>query len=98
MMMLRRLGVPVAKIKAVHTGRGASKASASDAKSLEAELLLAVGARVMLISNLWTSHGLVNGAMGRVRDIVFPEGSGPPWLQWLRWMITTVLLIPTLMP
>ena len=77
LMMLRRLRVPIAKIKAVHNGQGASKASSDDAKGLEAELLLAVGARVMLTVNVWTSQGLVNGAMGTIRDIVFADGSGP---------------------
>ena len=41
-------GQPVAMIKAVHSGPGASKASADDAAGLEPIVCLAQGARVML--------------------------------------------------
>ena len=78
---IRFLNVPVAKILAVHTGGNeAKKADSNIAHGLEAKLLLARGARIMLTTNLWTEAGLVNGAMGTVQDILFGEDQGPPSL------------------
>jgi ATP-dependent DNA helicase PIF1 len=77
---IRSLKSPIAKIVAVHTGHRASKADSNTAKGLEAHLLLARGARIMLRYNLWTDVGLVNGSMGIVQEILFAEGQGPPSL------------------
>jgi ATP-dependent DNA helicase PIF1 len=78
---LRSLDVPVAKIQAIHTGGIEAKNANSDtAHGLEACILLARGARVMLTANLQTEIGLVNGSMGTVRDIIFSEDQGPPCL------------------
>ncbi|CAG8821888.1 19167_t:CDS:1, partial [Cetraspora pellucida] len=56
---LRSLNVPVAKINAKHTGGVEAKRADSDtAHGLEAQLLLARGARVMLTANIWTEAGL----------------------------------------
>ena len=74
---LRASGKPIATIKAVHTWPNASKAQADDANGLEAVTCLAHSAHVMLISNLWTDVGLVNGAMGTIQAICYRSG-GPP--------------------
>ena len=75
---LQACGRPIATIKAVHTGPNAAKASPDDASGLEAIICLAIGARVMLSSNLWVEMGLVNGAMGTVNSICYCPGGGPP--------------------
>jgi ATP-dependent exoDNAse (exonuclease V) alpha subunit len=72
------LGVPVATIDAEHDGGPAAAASADAFNGLEAQLKLAVGARVMHKSNTWTEAGLVNGQLGTVKAIVYREGVSPP--------------------
>ena len=42
-----------------------------------AQLYLAVGAEVILTSNLWTEVGLHNRAKGKVVDIVYKNAAGP---------------------
>ena len=74
---LHTCGQPIATIKALHTGPNASKASSDDASGLEAIICLAVNARVMLSSNLWTDMGLVNGAMGTIKAICYNYGAAP---------------------
>jgi len=78
---LRSLNVPVARIRAIHTGGSeASKADSDLAKGLESQLLLARGARVMLRANLCVKLGLVNSSIGTVDTILFEENQGPPSL------------------
>jgi len=64
----------------VHTGSGTFRADSNTAKGLEAHLLLARSARIMLRANLWTDAGLVNGLMGFIQEILFKEGQKPPSL------------------
>ena len=81
MNKLASLNCPVAAINAVHTGGSeARKADFDVAKGLQACLLLAKGAKVMLRTNLWTEAGLVNGSVGTVEEIVFDENQGLPSL------------------
>ena len=46
-------------------------------RGLQAELRLAVGARVLLTTNEWVEAGLVNGAAGTVKGFMFPQGFDP---------------------
>jgi len=57
--------------------------STSLAGGLQKDLYLAVGARVMCTDNLWTSRGLVNGAIGEVKAITFPDGWGAHPIVWV---------------
>ncbi len=78
---LRSIGQPVAVIKAVHSGPGASKVSSDDAGGLEPVVCLAEGARVMLTANLCVQAGLVNGAIGTVVAVCYDgAGKSPPSL------------------
>lgn len=72
---MRDLRVPVKQLKAEHTGAGAQEASFEDGGNLHKNMPLCIGARVMLLENLWTERGLVNGALGTVRDFTWAEGS-----------------------
>lgn len=83
---LRKMNVPCAVFEAVHppgrenkTHRSAA-ADKDEAGGLEARLALCVGAKVMLVSNLWVNKGLVNGSVGVVRGIVYAPGTRPPQL------------------
>ena len=74
---LRDLGVPIVPLRASHAGVGAAGGDADSYKGLPTSTLLAVGARVMLKVNLWTVHGLTNGAMGTVVAIVYADDTHP---------------------
>jgi len=75
-------GQVVVVIKAEHPYGGgiAEKSNSDHAGGLEAVIALCIGARVMLVHNLWVQCGLVNGSVGTVRGIVYKDGTKPPAL------------------
>ncbi|CAM9191521.1 unnamed protein product, partial [Pylaiella littoralis] len=75
---LNSLQSPIARINAEHTIRGFTAASADRFRGLQPQLFLAVGARVFVNNNIWTSAGLANGAAGVVVHMHWAEGRAPP--------------------
>ena len=67
---LRELGTSVLKVQAKPPCSAARRATADFAEGLHRDVFLARGARVMLMCNLWSEVGLVNGIRGGVVDIV----------------------------
>eukprot|EP01018_Ginkgo_biloba_P012987 Gb_37081 [translate_table: standard] len=46
-------------------------------EKLDVQVLIGIGVRVMLTSNLWIDAGLMNGALGHVRNIVYNSSVQP---------------------
>ena len=70
-------GERTCRINAYHSSPAAQRIDADDFSGLEASLCIARGCKVMITANLWTQYGIVNGAIGHVRHIIFEEREGP---------------------
>ena len=74
---LGELNEPIAPIKAVHSTQHAKRPNADELSGLQPLMFLARKANVMLTCNLWPAVGLVNGACGKVIDLVYKLGQSP---------------------
>lgn len=74
---LRNANQAVLHIPAIGTGADWRSANEDKTKRLEDDLYISVGARVMLLQNIHTGSGAVNGTIGIVRDIVFSVNQIP---------------------
>jgi len=70
---LVQLNKPIAHIVARNTSAIAREISSDDMWGLNNELIISIGARVMLRLNKIPKLGLANGSVGTVRDIVFKK-------------------------
>lgn len=74
----RRSGQPVFKVLADHSDASiAAKATAAEAGQLESYLELSIGCKLMILENIWTERGIVNGTQCRLYDIVWADGLNP---------------------
>ncbi|MFO0089655.1 MAG: ATP-dependent RecD-like DNA helicase, partial [bacterium] len=74
---LNQLKKPITLIKAKNSTKTARSLASDKFRGLKNDLYLAVGAKVTLVTNLWSSCGLTNGGKGTIVDIVYPTGSQP---------------------
>jgi hypothetical protein len=91
---LGQLSTPIALILARHNNRECNSFPPSFFRQLPNSLYLAVGAKVVMTQNVCQSVGLVNGATGVVKDIVYMQEPPPgeelqdraPNLPWFVWV------------
>jgi ATP-dependent DNA helicase PIF1 len=76
--MLKSLNKPITRILATNSKSIAKRASDEAFGGLKPFLYLSIDARITLTSNIWTKRGLVNGANGTIRDIVYDDISKQP--------------------
>ena len=72
--------LPILGIRALHVRPKDAKHDRMEDDQLcglQAELWLAIGARVLLTTNEWVEAGLVNGAAGTVKGFMFRLGFDP---------------------
>jgi ATP-dependent DNA helicase PIF1 len=68
---------PIFKVLAIHSDAIAAKATPIEAGRLEPFLALSIGCKLMVLENIWTERGIVNGTQCRLYDVVWPDGSNP---------------------
>jgi ATP-dependent DNA helicase PIF1 len=68
-------GEAICTINAVHNNKTASKLTSDHYQNLENTIQICRGARVMVTANLWVDRGIMNGAFGTVRHIIYDSNS-----------------------
>ena len=72
---LNSLGPPITRL-AIHSTSAARSYSGDSFRGLENTIYLCEGADIILTTNIWINAGLVNGATGNVKDIIYASGQG----------------------
>jgi ATP-dependent DNA helicase PIF1 len=75
---LKSLNSPITCIKAKNSPLRVKNLSSDNFSNLTNLLYLAIDARITLTNNLWTAKGLVNGASGVIKDIIYSETESMP--------------------
>jgi hypothetical protein len=74
---LKELKQPIILFRAECSSFTAKRMEADKFRGLELDLFLCIGASITLTTNLWIDAGLVNGAKGKVVDIVYGADQDP---------------------
>lgn len=80
MQVLKENRLPVALIKSQDVPELGLRGGDDTNTGLQRDFLCSIGTRVMLRANLWVEGGLVNGALGTVREIAYLPNSTSPEL------------------
>lgn len=72
---LKQIDMPIAKLLAINNPSRARNFDSETFSGIENIVVLSVGAKVVLVTNIWTRMGLLNGANGIIRDIIFDKNN-----------------------
>ena len=78
--VLVRSSNPIVKIESVNKPKKAMNDSGENCRQLPKKLFISRGSIAMLLWNVRTEYGLVNGATGTVKEIIYAINSCPPSL------------------
>ena len=90
---LESINRPVINVKAVNTGPAAKQAAQDEDGNLENELLLSVGAQVMLLWNLCIDEGLANGTRVTMHSIIWDDEFKTPSIPCRRWLLLRLMVM-----
>ena len=78
--IIQQIDEPVAKISSVNVPSSAKQEDGDNCRQLANILFISVNCKIILLWNINTKFGLVNGAIGIIRDICYRHGNQPPSL------------------
>ena len=82
---LRDTGCPVLPVHARHGSPSCASIDSEEFGGLVPTLLLTINCLIMLLENIWTECGLVNGSCGTLCNVVWPTAATQPREQMPLW-------------